>query len=380
MKAIHPSLLTSLFAIMLCTSSCTMTSMANWFDTKQISTDYVYEHTIELTTVMPHETSLPDTLSQKNKKERKRTIPTGTKVKVLAISFDRKFDLSHEEWFTASVPCVIELADSTRLLCPLPEIIISRRLALKDNKKDSVTIEKIGVKGKEKKLVLYGRTSQNELKEYSYKELDMKILPKLPMTETFAGRYLSLNYLKKELTGKSFQEVEQILKPAQSVIKTGNDRIACYQHIGTTSSHESSFYRHTAIYFKNNKVAGIYGQEYESFLLGNLPGFLAISKWKPFMITAGNDYYIFPRFSFFNLYQLGGRQVREIVSGILLILFFGFLAFLPSWINRWVFFYIKPLPNFIVSWIGKLMVIFTFYVMTIGLCYDEDWTTSTSWA
>ena len=30
------------------------------------------------------------------------------------------------------------------------------------------------------------------------------------------------------------------------------------------------------------------------------------------MITAGNDYYIFPRFSFFNLYQLGGRQVREI--------------------------------------------------------------------
>lgn len=193
---------------------------------------------------MHHETSLPDTLSQKNKKERKRTIPTGTKVKVLAISFDRKFDLSHEEWFTASVPCVIELADSTRLLCPLPEIIISRRLALKDNKKDSVTIEKIGGKGKEKKLVLYGRTSQNELKEYSYKELDMKILPKLPMTETFAGKYLSLNYLKKELTGKSFQEVEQILKPAQSVIKTGNDRIACYQHIGTTSSHESSFYRH----------------------------------------------------------------------------------------------------------------------------------------
>ncbi len=101
---------------------------------------------------MPHETSLPDTLSQKNKKERKRTIPTGTKVKVLAISFDRKFDLSHEEWFTASVPCVIELADSTRLLCPLPEIIISRRLALKDNKKDSVTIEKIGVKGKEKRF------------------------------------------------------------------------------------------------------------------------------------------------------------------------------------------------------------------------------------
>jgi hypothetical protein len=349
--------------------------MANWFDTKRVDIDYIYGHAIELTTTMPHEATLPDTLTDKKSKKIKKTIPAGTKLKVLAIGYDRKFDHSHEEWFKANTEYVVELADSSRLLCPLPEIIIGQRLALKANKKDSITIERTGHKreGKANISILYGKDSQNQIKEYTYSDIQNNTKPMLPLTETFSGRYLSYKYLKNKLEGKSFQEVEQILKPAQKVIRKGNDRIASYLHIGTTDSYGSTFYRNTTIYFADNKVAGIYGQNQESFLLENLPGFLSISKWQAFMLTAGNDYYVFPRFSFFNFYQLGGWQAREFISGFLLMLFFGFLAFLPSLINRWTFFYIRPLPNTIIKWIGWFMVAFTFYVATISLCYDEDW-------
>lgn len=158
----------------------------------------------------------------------------------------------------------------------------------------------------------------------------------LPLTETFSGRYLSYKYLKNKLEGKSFQEVEQILKPAQKVIRKGNDRIASYLHIGTTDSYGSTFYRNTTIYFADNKVAGIYGQNQESFCWKTCPAFC------PYLMASVHAHswqrlLCFPRFSFFNFYQLGGWQAREFISGFLLMLFFGFLAFLPSLINRWTF-------------------------------------------
>lgn len=374
MKITHQPLLPLLFMLLCTLSSCTMTTMANWFDTKRVDTDYIYEHAIELTTAIPHEVTLPDTLADKKGKRTKKTIPAGTKLKVLAIGHDRKFDVSHEKWFKTNTEFVVELADNSRYLCPLPEIFIGRRVASKADKKDSITIERIGQKskGKANMLILYGKDSQNRIKEYTYSDIDYDTKPILPMTETFSGRYLSYKYLKDKLEGKSFQEVEQILKPAQRVIRKGNDRIASYLHIGTTSPHESTFYRNTTIYFADNKVAGIYGQNFDNFMLSNLPGFLSISKWQSLMLTAGNDYYVFPRFSFFNFYQLGGWQAREFISGFLLILFFGILAFLPSLINRWTFFYIKPIPNTIIKWIGWFMTASTLYIATISLCYDES--------
>lgn len=342
-----------LIIALACFSSCTITPF-EFFDFKNANTEYAHSHAREIST------KFPVTMKQYIGKDTvvNKKLQQGTKLNMLAqkrefMTIDRV-----PQSYTPDIAYLVETNDGSRFFTLLPEACIGMTAFDKETN-DSIQItgvNKISGKNTSKtnrsSKFPYEYIVKGSDKKYIYEEIDWTKQQMLIYNEA-SIKTIKLKDAKKELIGKSLKEIEKSMMIADQIINYQGKTLAVFSRINVKNDTENSV---LALELIDDKVAAInFDRAYKSDKAVSFIYNMLVSSLSKKIGSSGLK--IFPRFSFFNTYQIGpiARIIIAVILGIVFTIYF-FISLLPELIAK-VLFRIKPLNNRAVLLLSALIYI-----------------------
>ena len=352
-----------LLLVALMTTACGSTHLFELFDLKHPDTEYIVQNAADV------ETRLPATLVQTSPEGKVSETPlrAGTTLRVLAgIAMLPHYDTQLADRkaragsYSPDMYYIVELGDGTRGIARLPETAIGQRVR-KAGVDSLLTVTGIRPEGKKSEKNPYPfRYACSDGQSYAFTELEWPPMRKPmygwvtkdPQTDVSAcikgeivpnyNKFYDAGQLDKLIPGNSFAEVEHRFGPAMQVARKGTHHTALYPHI----SQRGEPARHMLAVEVEDSTAVAYS------LLAEQPAMRGLTKFVMSFYansTTGNvirhyDYWLFPRFGFFDTLRMGavGSRIADLVLCIVLsFLLFGFLLIAATY----PLMYIRGLSN-----------------------------------
>lgn len=336
-----------LLLVALLTTACGSTHLFEFIDLKHPDTEYMAEHAAEL------RTRFPTTFIQTSPEGKITEIPlrAGTTLRVLAgIARIPHYDTelsgrkARPGSYSPDTYYIVERTDGTRGIARLPEMAVGQQVT-RVGADSLLTVTDIRPEGKKSDRNPHPyRFSCNDGQSHAFTDLawePMRMpmygwLTKDPRSDVSAcikgeivpnyNKFHDAGTLDGFIPGASFAEVERRFGPAMQITGTGAHRTALYPHISRRGDSPGHM---LAVEVKDSTAVGYR-------LLAEQPEMRGLTK---FVISlygnsaTGNvirhyDYWLFPRFGFFDTLRMGtvvGRIVDILLCIVLGFVFFGFL-------------------------------------------------------
>lgn len=352
-----------LLLVVLLTTACGSTHLFEFFDLKHPGTEYIEENAPELKTLFP--TTLVQTSPEGKITE--TPLRTGTTLRILAgIAAIPHYDTQLADRkaragsYSPDTYYIVELGDGTRGIARLPETAIGQQVR-KAGADSLLTVTGIRAEGKKSEKTPYPyRYTCSDGQSYAFTELGWPPMrrpmygwvTKDPRTDVAAcikgeivpnyNKFYDAGQLDELIPGSSFAEVERRFGPAMQITGKGARRTALFPHISQRGEPDS----HLLAVEVEDGTAVAYR------MLAEQPAMRGLTKLVMSFYansTTGNvirhyDYWLFPRFGFFDTLRLGavGSRIADLVLCIVLsFLLFCFLLIAATY----PLMYIRGLSN-----------------------------------
>lgn len=334
-----------LLLVVLLTTACGSTHLFEFFDLKHPDTECIRNNASEL------KTQLPTVLAQTTPEGKITETPlrAGTRLRVLAgIARIPHYDTELADRkarpgsYSPDTYYIVELADGTRGIARLPETALGQRVR-KAGQDSLLTVTGIRPEGKKSDKNPYPyRIACNDGQSYAFTDLKWEPMrlpmygwltkdPRTDVAECIEGglvpnynRFYTAGQLDRAVTGRTFAEVEREFGPAMQVTGKGPRRTALYPHISLRDGEQPKHL--LAVELEDTTAVSYSLLAVPRETTGLVKAVMAVmGSSATGKIIRHYDYWLFPRFGFFDTLRLG--SVGSLIADMLLCLVLCFLLF-----------------------------------------------------